>query len=92
MFLSVIARRSTPSFNLKLVQAKMRRQGRRVDFKPVEQTFIGVMESTANINLSWLLPDKRGVYSTERNDRLNHGTECFLKLKLAAYHCCTSQR
>ena len=27
---------------------------------------------------------------TERNDGLNYGTECFLKLKLAAYHCCTS--
>ena len=27
---------------------------------------------------------------TERNDGLNCGTECFLKLKLAAYHCCTS--
>ena len=33
-----------------------------------------------------------GVYSTERNDGLNYGTECFLKLKLAAYHCCTSYR
>ena len=36
-----------------------------------------------------------GVYSTERNgternDGLNCGTECFLRLKLAAYHCCTS--
>ena len=27
---------------------------------------------------------------TERNDGLNCGTECFLRLKLAAYHCCTS--
>ena len=24
---------------------------------------------------------------TERNDGLNHGTERFLKLKLATYHC-----
>ena len=29
-------------------------------------------------------------YGTERNDGLNCGTECFLRLKLAAYHCCTS--
>ena len=28
-----------------------------------------------------------GDYSTERNDGLNHGTERFLKLKLATYHC-----
>ena len=28
-----------------------------------------------------------GVYSTERNDGLNHGTERFLKLKLATYNC-----
>ena len=27
---------------------------------------------------------------TERNDGLNCGTECFLRFKLAAYHCCTS--
>ena len=27
---------------------------------------------------------------TERNDGLNCGTECSLRLKLAAYHCCTS--
>ena len=27
---------------------------------------------------------------TERNDGLNCGTECFLRLKLAAYQCCTS--
>ena len=27
-----------------------------------------------------------GDYSTERNDGLNHGTERFLKLKLATYH------
>ena len=27
---------------------------------------------------------------TERNDGLNCGTECFLRLKLAAYHCCKS--
>ena len=27
---------------------------------------------------------------TEWNDGLNYGTECFLKLKLAACHCCTS--
>ena len=38
--------------------------------------------------------DCGGVYSTERNgternDGLNFGTECFLRLKLAAYHCCT---
>ena len=26
-------------------------------------------------------------YGTERNDGLNHGTEHFLKLKLATYHC-----
>ena len=29
---------------------------------------------------------------TERNDGLNCGTECFLRLKLAAYHCCTSYK
>ena len=29
-------------------------------------------------------------YGTERNDGLNCGMECFLRLKLAAYHCCTS--
>ena len=28
-----------------------------------------------------------GDYSTERNDGLNYGTERFLKLKLATYHC-----
>ena len=31
--------------------------------------------------------DKGGDYSMERNDGLNHGTERFLKLKLATYHC-----
>ena len=42
---------------------------------------------------AWQLGDLYGRdYSTERNgternDGLNHGTERFLKLKLATYHC-----
>ena len=29
-------------------------------------------------------------HGTEWNNGLNYGTEYFVKLKLAAYHCCTS--
>ena len=57
---------------------------------PSEQT---IALTIIRILLSYLGPQAiitGGVYSTERNDGLNCRTECFLRLKLAAYHCCTS--
>ena len=47
-FRSVIAPKRSPSFNLKIIKAKMIKNGRKVNFKPVHQTFIELVETTAN--------------------------------------------
>ena len=66
----------------------------------VQLSFLSVKEEETI--LSVIEEDLGGVYSTERNgterngternDGLNYGMECFLKLKIAAYHYCTSYR
>ena len=45
-----------------------------------------------NAKMRWGLFYGTERNGTERNDGLNYGTEFFLKLKLAAYHCYTSYR
>ena len=49
-FRPVMARRPPPSFNLKLVEAKMIKSRRKVEFQPIKQTFIELVDSTANID------------------------------------------
>lgn len=49
-FRSVIAAKRGPSFNLKIIKAKMIRTGKKVEFKPVHQTFIELVEATANVD------------------------------------------
>ena len=50
LFRSVIASRKSPSsFNLKVVKAEMKRNGRKIEFKPKQQTFIEIVETTANV-------------------------------------------
>ena len=48
-FRSVIAPKRAPSFNLKVVKAKMFKNGRITDFQPIHQTFIELVDSTANV-------------------------------------------
>lgn len=48
-FRSVIAPKRVPSFNLKVVKAKMHRNGRKTEFQPIHQTFIELVDSTANV-------------------------------------------
>ena len=49
-FRSVIALKKSPSFNLKIIKAKMIKNGREVDFKLVHQTFIELVETTATVD------------------------------------------
>lgn len=49
-FRSVIAPKRSPSFNLKIIKAKMIKNGRKVEFKPVHQTLIELVETTANVD------------------------------------------
>ena len=48
-FHSIIAPKRIPSFNLKVVKAKMHRNGRKIEFQPVHQTFIELVDSTTNV-------------------------------------------
>ena len=48
-FRSIIAPKRTPSFNLKVVKGKMHRNGRKIEFQPVHQIFIKLVDSTANV-------------------------------------------
>ena len=47
-FRSVIASKRGLSFNLKIVKAKMIKMGKKIEFKPVHQTFIELVEATGN--------------------------------------------
>lgn len=49
LFRSVIAPKRVPSFNLKVVKAKMFKNGRKTEFQPIHQTFIELVDSTANV-------------------------------------------
>lgn len=48
-FRSVIARKASPSFNLKVIKARMTRTGRKVEFDIKQQTFIEIVDATANV-------------------------------------------
>ena len=48
-FRSIIAPKRAPSFNLKVVKAKMSKNGKKIDFQPIHQTFIELVDSTANV-------------------------------------------
>ena len=48
-FQSVIAPRRVPSFSLKVIKANMYRIGKKVEFQPHSQTFIELVDSTANV-------------------------------------------
>ena len=48
-FQSVIAPRRVPSFSLKVIKANMHRIGKKVEFQPHSQTFIELVDSTANV-------------------------------------------
>ena len=45
----VVPRRTSPSFNLKVVKAEIIRKGRKIEFKGKQQTFIEIVDSTANV-------------------------------------------
>ena len=47
--LVVAPRRTSPSFNLKVVKAEIIRKGRKIEFKGKQQTFIEIVDSTANV-------------------------------------------
>lgn len=60
LFQSVIASRKTPSaFNLKVIKAQMVRNGRKVEFKGKNQTFIGIVEITANVEYILKVVERR---------------------------------
>lgn len=48
-FRFVIAPKRAPSFNLKVIKAKMFKSGKKIDFQPIHQTFIELVDSTANV-------------------------------------------
>jgi len=50
MFRHVVARRPQPSHTLKIVKARIVKNGRRLNFKPNLQLFMRLIESTANID------------------------------------------
>ena len=49
IFRSVIASKRVQTFNLKLVKARMSRIGRKTEFQPLHQTFIELIDTTANV-------------------------------------------
>ena len=48
-FQSVIAPKRVPSFSLKVIKADMHRIGKKIEFQPQNQTFIELVDSTANV-------------------------------------------
>ena len=48
-FQSVIAAKRAPSFSLKVIKADMHRIGKKIEFQPQNQTFIELVDSTANV-------------------------------------------
>ena len=49
-FRSVVTSKRAPSFNLKIIKAKMIKARKKIEFKPIHQTFIELVESTANVD------------------------------------------
>ncbi len=49
-FRSVIAPRKAPSFSLKVVKAKLTRTGKKAVIQPISQTYIELVDSTANLD------------------------------------------
>ena len=45
----MIAPRRVPSFSLKVIKADVHRIGKKIDFQPQSQTFIDLVDSTANV-------------------------------------------
>ena len=48
-FQSVIAPKRVPSFNLKVIKADVHRIGKKIEFQCQSQTFIELVDSTANV-------------------------------------------
>ena len=59
--------------------------GLRESERSAAPAFVGSCNSARTLVVGSILRN-----GTERNDGLNCGTECFLRLKLTAYYCCTS--
>lgn len=48
-FQSMIATKRIPSFSLKVIKADVHRIGKKIEFQPQSQTFIELVDSTANV-------------------------------------------
>ena len=49
-FHSVVAAIRSPLFNLKIIKTTVIKTGKKVEFKPVHQTFIELVEDTVNVD------------------------------------------
>ena len=70
-FRSVTAPRWVPSFSLKMLKAKLTKNGRqKPDFEPLNQTYIELVESTANLEHILVLVRRRwgSEYTIVKND------------------------
>ena len=58
---SVISPKRLPTFNLKVVKAEMKKIGKKIEFTPISQTFIELIDSTANLeNITGIIQRRWG--------------------------------